>query len=171
MCFKSARKYQKHETFRTFGPKCAKSPEFLTLSGGQAGLSTPRGRKRAPASARKTSKTRCFSLFGPEKYKKLYAFHYLGQKKIKNSRLFAHPRQNVRKVLSFWHFFALGVARGRGRGTKWGMGQEKGQKHDTFRTFGPKCAKSLEFLILSGGQAGLSTPRGRKRAPAGARKI
>ena len=105
------------------------------------------------------------------KYKKLYAFHYLGQKKIKNSILFAHPRQNVRKVLSFWHFFALGVARGRGRGTKWGMGQEKGQKHETFRTFGPKCAKSLEFLTLSGGQAGLSTPRGRKRTPAGARQI
>ena len=48
--------------------------------------------------------------------------------------------------------------------------QEKGQKHETFHTSGPKCAKSLEFLTLSGGQAGLSTPRGRKRAPAGARK-
>ena len=59
----------------------------------------------------------------PEK-KKLCVFHYLGQKKIlKNPRLFVHPRQNVRKVLSFWHFFALGVARGRGRGTKLGMGQ------------------------------------------------
>ena len=50
------------------------------------------------------------------------------------------------------------------------MGQEKGQKHETFRTFGPKCAKSLEFLTLSGGQAGLGAPRVRKHAPAGTGK-
>ena len=64
-------KSQKHKTFRTFGPKCANSLVFLTLSGGQAGLSTPRGRKRAPAGGRKIQKTRGFHYFSVEERKKV----------------------------------------------------------------------------------------------------
>ena len=71
-------KQQKHETFPTFGPRCAKNIEFLTLSGEQAGLGAPRVRKHAPAGARKTAKTLDFSHITARKCQKHSSFLTFG---------------------------------------------------------------------------------------------
>ena len=128
-------KGQKHETFRTFGPTYAKSLEFLTLSGGQAGLSTPRDRKRAPANARKTSKTQCFSLFGPEKNQKLQTFCVSPPKYAKS--------------IEFLTFFSTWRGPREGEGNKMRYGARKGSKTRDFSHISAQmCEKPHVFDIF-----------------------